>query len=73
MIDKFVNGNAVNVTVLNTNSLETVQEEFESKLTYDSVNDEAFPVLVYVRNNEFVAWCDLENAQGYVNEQLTLH
>lgn len=71
-IETFVNGNAVNVrfavTAETSDQLlfEVLPERFARMFEHDSVNDDADPVFVYIRDGEFVAWYDLENACGYV-------
>ena len=42
------------------------QDEFEKIVTFDSVNNDAFPVLVYMQNSVPVAFYDEENEWGYV-------
>lgn len=58
-MDLFVNGNEVN-------SRNIEQENFEKLVKFDTVNDDAFPVLVYQIGNEMVAWYDEENEYGYI-------
>ena len=41
-------------------------EDFEKLVQYDSVNSDACPVLVYLRNGVPVAWSDEENEWGYI-------
>ena len=63
----FVNCNAATVRYALTNTLEEAQAMFEGHIasTYTHVNDAAYPVLVYMNANEFVAWYDWENMCGY--------
>ena len=58
-MDLFVNGNEVNVR-------NVTQDEFESRIQFEKVNDDAFPVLVYQNGNEMLAWYDEENEYGYI-------
>lgn len=57
--DLFVNGNAPTVKRIE-------QSDFEQLVIFDTVNDEAFPVLVYQNGNEMTAWYDEENEYGYI-------
>jgi hypothetical protein len=74
--DEFVNTNAANVQLLvKFNSmtgtaqqrLSQLQQEFESTVAHDTVNDDAFPVCVYIKNGIRVAWYDWELACGFVS------
>lgn len=70
-IHTFVNSNAPNVRFELTNDdpelmFEAYPSRFEDMIEHDEVNDDADPVLVYMLNGQFVAWYDMENAQGYV-------
>jgi len=56
--DIFVNGNVPTHTV--------TQKKFEKLFTYDTVNDDAHPVLVYLQGDTMVAWYDMELGQGFV-------
>jgi hypothetical protein len=64
----FVNCNAATVQYAVTVELDAAQQQFEGLLAdkYTHVNDEAYPVLVYMNANEFVAWYDWENMCGYI-------
>lgn len=64
----FVNCNAATVKYSHTNTLEAAQQQFEGHIanTYTHVNDAAYPVLVYMQANMFVAWYDWENMCGYI-------
>lgn len=64
-ISTFINSNNANVKCTNA-TLEQAQHTFETKFTYDTVNDEAWPVLVYMLNNNAIAWYDEENMCGYI-------
>lgn len=68
-IDEFVNSNAQNVKLSSEGDIYAVQDEFIDKLGLHTtqVNDDAFPVLVFVDNSKPVAWVDLENAVGYAH------
>ena len=57
--DLFVNGNDANVR-------NVTQDEFEARIQFDTVNDDAFPVLVYLNGSEMLAWYDEENEYGYI-------
>jgi hypothetical protein len=57
--DLFVNGNDENVE-------NVTQAEFEARFKFKNVNDDAFPVLVYLNGNEMLAWYDEENEYGYI-------
>lgn len=55
----FVNGNKPNVN-------DVPQENFEELVSYDTVNEKGFPVLIYQNGTQMVAWYDIENMYGYV-------
>ena len=57
--DLFVNGNKPNTKNIS-------QEDFEALVKHDNVNDDAFPVIVYLMGNEMRAWHDEENEYGYI-------
>ena len=56
--DIFVNGNVPSHTV--------TQKKFEKLFAYDTVNDDAHPVLVYLQGDTMVAWYDMELAVGFI-------
>ena len=56
--DIFVNGNVPSHTV--------TQKKFEKLFAYDTVNDDAHPVLVYLQGDTMVAWYDMELVQGFI-------
>ena len=63
-LSQFTNTNAANVTCAN-------EQDFKAALAsravaFDTVNDDAFPVLVYMQNNAFVAYFDPENECGFI-------
>jgi hypothetical protein len=64
----FVNCNAASVRYAVTNTQEDAQLMFEGLLadTYTHENDAAYPVIVYMQANTFVAWYDWENMCGYI-------
>ena len=64
----FVNCNAATVQYAVTNTQDAAQQQFEGLLAdkYTHENDEAYPVLVYMHANMFVAWYDYENMCGYI-------
>jgi hypothetical protein len=64
----FVNCNTANVQYAVTQELDAAQQQFEGLVAnaYTHVNDAAYPVLVYMNANEFVAWYDWENMCGYI-------
>jgi hypothetical protein len=64
----FVNCNKATVRYALTNTQEDAQHMFEVLLanTYTHENDEAYPVIVYMQANMFVAWYDWENMCGYI-------
>lgn len=64
----FVNCNAATVRYALTNTQEDAQAMFEGLfVNVDThVNDAAYPVLVYMQANMFVAWYDWENMCGYI-------
>jgi hypothetical protein len=63
----FVNCNAHNFVMSPSLELDAAQQQFESFIKLlTTVNDEAYPVLVYMHANEFVAWYDWENMHGYI-------
>jgi len=67
----FVNCNAATTRYGITLELDEAQAAFERELATSAtacthVNDEAYPVLVYMHANTFVAWYDWENMCGYI-------
>ncbi len=56
-IDCFTQGNRHNDS--------SAQPEFENKVTYDAIDDQAFPVSIYTLRGKPVAWYDSENHCGY--------
>jgi hypothetical protein len=67
----FVNCNAATVQYAVTTELDAAQQQFEGLVAnkYTHINDEAYPVLVYMQANMFVAWYDWENMCGYIATQ----
>jgi hypothetical protein len=67
-LGQFVNCNAATVQYAVTQTQEDAQQQFEGLVAnkYTHINDEAYPVLVYMNANEFVAWYDWENMCGYI-------
>lgn len=70
----FVNCNAATTQYAVTLELDEAQAAFERELAttataYTHVNDEAYPVLVYMHANMYVAWYDWENMCGYIATQ----
>ena len=57
--DIFVNGNEPTYT-------NGTQKKFEKLFAYDTVNDDAHPVLVYLQGDTMVAWYDMELAVGFI-------
>lgn len=69
-IDEFVNSNAVNVEFNQeafNNDEELVFEMFQKMVDFDDTNDNAYPVIVLVKNTNVVAWYDLEMFCGFIN------
>jgi hypothetical protein len=67
-IDEFVNFNKINVEIngdLFEHDEELMTDQFESDLTFDKINAEASPVLIYELNTKAVAWYDIEMYCGY--------
>lgn len=71
-MDHFVNSNAANFvrefeagTQHTFVQLEAFANEFAAKFEHDTVDDDAFPVLVYERNGAPVAWYDFECIRGF--------
>ena len=77
-LDEFVNNNKHNVTLqcdLQNASHDEIDDklftvlpmQFAGRVLYDTIDDAAFPVLVFVNNSsKCVAWYDCENMQGFV-------
>ena len=65
-IDAFVNGNARNIELEHKVELDDVQSDFEQHIEFDACDDAAFPVLVYTKSQQPIAWVDLECACGYI-------
>ena len=67
-LGQFVNCNAATVKYSLTTQLDDAQQQFEGLfVTADThINDAAYPVLVYMCANTFVAWYDWENMCGYI-------
>lgn len=66
-LGQFVNCNPATTQYAITLELDDAQAAFERELAgkYTHINDEAYPVLVYMDANAFVAWYDWENMCGY--------
>lgn len=65
----FVNCNTPNVYLQASvygEEEEEKEQHFASLLQHTHVNDRAIPVLVYMQEDKFVGWYDLENMWGYV-------
>jgi hypothetical protein len=67
-IDKFVNTNKANIEFDDKFDYDEdlSQAEFEKSVTFDKINTQAFPVLVYELNTKAVAWYDIEMFMGHV-------
>ena len=63
----FVNCTTANVHLAVTNGPEAAQAQFEGLIAgqYNTVDDTAWPVLIYQQDNHYVAWYDWENICGY--------
>ena len=61
----FVNCNAPTAHY-NEENFEALAQLFASNVQHTHVNEDAFPVLVYMQGPRFVAWLDLENMWGYI-------
>ena len=55
----FVNCNSVTHSNITHN-------DFATLVQHDSIDDEAYPVLVYKLQDKLVAWLDIENEWGHV-------
>ena len=64
-IDMFVNTNKAFVTFEDQSDEELSQSQFEKLITFDKVNTQAYPVLVYEMNTKAVAWYDIEMFMGF--------
>ena len=64
-IDKFVNTNKAFITFEDQSDEDESQSKFEKLVTFDKVNTEAYPVLVYEMNTKAVAWYDIEMFMGF--------
>jgi len=69
--DQFVNGNEPNFTGRDEEDFDKAQKMFVNFLkkkgkAVDSINDDAFPVLIAMCQGQPCAWYDLENAHGYL-------
>jgi hypothetical protein len=64
-IDMFVNTNKAFVTFEDQSDEDQSQSDFEKLITFDKVNTQAFPVLVYEMNTKAVAWYDTEMFMGF--------
>lgn len=47
-------------------NIDALEAKFAATVQHDKVNDAAFPVIVYERNNSPVAWYDIELLRGFV-------
>ena len=65
-IDMFVNTNKAFVTFEDQSDEELSQSQFEKLITFDKVNTQAYPVIVYEMNTKAVAWYDIEMFAGFV-------
>lgn len=66
-LGQFVNCNSATVRYALTNELDDAQQQFEGLIAdkYTHIDDSAYPVLVYMHANMYVAWYDWENMCGY--------
>ena len=64
-IDMFVNTNKAFVTFEDQSDEDESQSQFEKLVTFDKVNTQAYPVLVYEMNTKAVAWYDIEMFMGF--------
>ena len=64
-IDMFVNTNKAYITFADQSDEYQSQSQFEKLVTFDKVNTEAYPVLVYEMNTKAVAWYDIEMFMGF--------
>jgi hypothetical protein len=64
-IDMFVNTNKAYITFEDQSDEDQSQSQFEKLVTFDKVNAEAYPVLVYEMNTKAVAWYDIEMFMGF--------
>jgi len=64
-IDMFVNTNKAYITFEDQSNEDESQSNFEKLVTFDKVNTEAYPVLVYEMNTKAVAWYDIEMFMGF--------
>jgi len=67
-IDEFVNTNKFNVEFdgeLFDYDEDLMTQTFEKDITFDTINENAYPVLVYELNTKAVAWYDTEQFLGY--------
>lgn len=70
-IDSFVNNNAHNVSMLHNNStahdlFDTLVAYFAQLFAHTTVDESAFPVLVFEQDSSAVAWYDCENCVGFI-------
>lgn len=61
----FVNCNERNVA-FDAEDRDDFLAKFAAQVQHDEVNDDAYPVLVYMREGVPVAWSDFENECGYI-------
>ena len=69
-MENFVNTNKANVAFNVPHgrkvNIDALEAKFAATVAHDSVNDEAFPVIVYERNSKQVAWYDMELMRGFI-------
>lgn len=67
-IADFVISNPANITVenLGTSDPTLARQAFQSRVTYDSIESAATPTLVYIKNNQIVAWYEKDAMVGFI-------
>lgn len=66
-IADFVISNPANIDAENLGSSDPTlaRQAFQSRITYDGIIEDASPTLVYVKNNEAIAWFETNSLKGY--------
>jgi hypothetical protein len=67
-IADFVISNPANITAENLGSSDPTlaRQAFQSRVTYDSIESAATPTLVYIKNNQIIAWYEKDAMVGFI-------
>ena len=71
ILEEFINSNTYNVvfekpTHEEANATFILKHNFQENIVYDTINEQALPVIVYEKEGEPVAWFDIERTHGFI-------